>query len=59
MSENKVEVSADALRQLLQALINGGVEIREMMVLANSPILSDNPIKQLTAEYNAWAESKK
>lgn len=56
---NKVNVDADALRQVLTALLNGGVEIRELMAIRNLPgeMGKRNPINILVNDYNEWAES--
>ena len=50
----KVEVNAEALRQLLQALVGPGHHIRELQFTRGLPG-SANPIDTLVAEYNAWA----
>lgn len=48
----KVTVSADALRQVLQALNGQGHYIRELQALRNGPFCGDNPINKLVDEYN-------
>ncbi len=48
----KIEVSADALRQVLQALIGPAHYIRELQVTMGLPG-STNPIETLLAEFNA------
>lgn len=55
----KIQVDADALRQVLQALIGGGVAIREIMATRNLPgkMGDRNPINILVADFNAYAES--
>lgn len=54
-----VNVDAEALRRILQALLNGGVEIRELMAIRNLPgeMGKNNPINVLVKNYNDWAES--
>lgn len=49
----KVTVSADALRQILQALNGPGHYIRELQALRNGPFSGDNPINKVADEYNA------
>ena len=58
-TDGKIEVSADALCQLLTALQGPGHYIRELQVLANSSLPMPNPISTLTLEYNEWAEDPK
>lgn len=48
----KVEVSAAALREILQALNGPGHCIRELQFTRSLP---GNPIDTLIAEFNAWA----
>lgn len=59
--ENKVEVSADALRELLAAVIGGSVAISEYLVCCkfNERTGKTNNLNVLISEYNLWAESKK
>lgn len=52
----KVLVSAEALRQVLQALNGPGHYIRELQVTRGS--LFDNPIDKLIAEYNTTVNSE-
>lgn len=54
-----VSVDAEALRRILQALLNGGVEIRELMAIRNLPgeMGKNNPINILVNNYNDWVES--
>lgn len=57
---DKVEVSATALRQLLQALLGPAHLIRELMVirdLAAKGLADPDPITILVNEYNAAAEA--
>lgn len=56
---NTVNVDAQALRRILQALLNGGVEIRELMATRQLPgeMGKSNPINILVKNYNDWAES--
>lgn len=49
----KVIVSADALRQVLQALNGPGHRIMELQALRDGPFSGDNPINKLVDEYNA------
>ena len=51
----KVPVSAEALRQLLQALNGPGHHARELQFTRGMP---GNPIDTLIAEFNAWAEAQ-
>jgi hypothetical protein len=55
---DKVTVDAGALRQVLQALTGPGHLIRELQVTRGMPGSdpSDNPIDQLTIEFNAAVE---
>jgi hypothetical protein len=52
----KVTVSADALRQVIDALNGPGHYIRELQVTRNLPGTS-NPINTLIQEYNAAVEA--
>lgn len=54
-----VSVDARALRLVLQALLDGGVEIRELMATRNLPgeMGKTHPINILVKEYNDWAAS--
>lgn len=56
-----VNVDAEALRRILQALLNGGVEIRELMAIRNLPgeMGKNNPINVLVKNYNDWAMTLK
>lgn len=65
--ENKPEVSkmisvdANALRQVLQALIGSSHEIRELQVIAKSKaahLFDNNPIGVLVKQYNDWADEQ-
>lgn len=60
MSEKskKIEVSSDALYQLLNALQGPPHHIRELQVLSQSSLPMKNPVSTLIAEYNQWAESQ-
>jgi len=53
----RIEVDAKALRQLLAALNGQPHEIRELMVLRDAPaiVCNDDPITTLTTELNTWA----
>jgi len=53
----RIEVDAKALRQLLAALNGQPHEIRELMVLRDAPaiVCNDDPITTLTTEFNTWA----
>lgn len=61
MSEEnqKIEVSADALYHLLNALMGPPHHIRELQVLSRSKLPIPNPIRTLADEYNQWAEPEK
>lgn len=59
MANDRIEVDAVALRQVLQALCGNSYEIRELQVLRGSPIFGDNPIDILLTEFNTWVESNK
>jgi hypothetical protein len=48
-----IEVDADALYQVLQALNGPGHYIRELQVTRGP--LFDNPIDKLATQYNEWA----
>ncbi len=54
----RIEVDADALRQVLVALNGPGHLIRELMVLRDAPaiVCDDDPITKLTEEFNAWVK---
>lgn len=52
----KVFVSAEPLRQVLQALIGGGHLIRELQMTRGIPG-DENPIDQLVREYNEQAKA--
>lgn len=52
---DKVTVNANALRQVLQALIGPGHLIRELQITRNLPG-SENPIDTLVREYNSAVE---
>lgn len=54
-----VNVDAEALRRILQALLDGGVEIRELMAIRQLPgeMGKNNPINILVKNYNDWVES--
>jgi len=54
---DKVTVSAEALRQVLQALNGPGHYIRELQVTRGPLVGDDNPINILVAEYNAAVEA--
>lgn len=54
----KLEVSADALRQVLQALNGPAHFIRELQFTRTLPGTT-NPINTLVDEYNAWANKKR
>lgn len=49
---DKVTVSTDALRQVLEALNGPGYHIRELQAIRNLPGMS-NPIDTLIDEFNA------
>jgi len=51
---DKVTVSADALRQVLEALVGPGYLIRELQAIRGLPGYT-NPINTLIEEYNAAA----
>ena len=51
MSTPTITVDAEALRQVLQALIGPPHHIRELQVLCNLP---DSPITALVTTYNEW-----
>jgi len=53
MSTKTLEVDAEALRQVLNALNGPGYYIRELQV-TRSPLI-DNPIDKLCTQYNEWA----
>ena len=55
-SFDRVTVSADALRQLLEALNGPGYLIRELQYTRNIPIGEPNPIDVLVGEYNRQAD---
>lgn len=50
-----ITVSAEPLREILQALIGPGHLIRELQALQRLP---DSPITKLVSEYNAWATAQ-
>jgi hypothetical protein len=56
----QVPVDADALREVLQALIGPPHQIRELQVLRGSrlPGLTPGPIDKLINQYNAWAKTQ-
>lgn len=51
-----ITVNADALRQVLQALVGPGHLIRELQATRGPIVGKDNPINLLIEEYNAAAE---
>lgn len=51
MSNPTITVNAEALRQVLQALIGPPHHIRELQVLRSFP---DSPITTLVTTYNEW-----
>lgn len=55
MSNNMVSVPAEALRQVIGALIGPPHYIRELQVIRNLPG-ADDPISQLITAYNAWVD---
>lgn len=55
MSNNMVSVPAEALEQVLNALIGPPHYIRELQVIRGLPG-SDDPISQLITAYNAWVD---
>ncbi|MDE1179443.1 hypothetical protein [Paraburkholderia sp.] len=56
MADERIEVDAKALREVLVALNGPGHYIRELQVTRNPVICPDNPINKLTDEFNAWVE---
>lgn len=50
MSERKIEVTASALQEVLQAIIGPGVLMRELQAIRS---LGGSPIDVLIEEYNA------
>lgn len=48
---DKVTVSTDALRQVLEALVNNSYRIRELQATRNPVLFPDNPINVLIKEY--------
>lgn len=54
MSE-KIEVDADALKKVLQALVGPPHHIRELQALRGLPIGDPSPIDVLVNQYNEWA----
>ena len=55
MSNNMVSVPAEALGQVLNALIGPPHYIRELQVIRGLPG-GDDPISQLITAYNAWVD---
>lgn len=56
----KVTVSAEPLRQILQALIGPDHHVRELQYTRNPPeVFPNNPINVLVKEYNAAVEWEK
>lgn len=61
MSSPTIEVDANALHELLRAVIGPPHLLREMLVIAGmDPLLKDKPdaLTILLNQYNAWAEEK-
>lgn len=53
----RIEVDAEALRTVLQALIGPDHHIRELQATRKLHELVPNPIQTLLDEYNQWAGS--
>jgi len=59
--EEKICVTASALRTILQSLVGPEYLIRELQAIRNIEDLTGkkNPINILVEEYNAWVEKKR
>lgn len=54
--DDKIAVSAKALRQLLTAVVGPPHYILELLATRGPLVGEDNPINILIDEYNAWAK---